>query len=136
MIELSGKPDEIYCSVLNAIFDAKDRREVALFHDQTAEAKEEPRAGYPPFSLLQAFFKSVSPAGELEPAEFDEDAKPMGTLSHHDACRWLAAQLELDWDALRAEDAQFDSAEPPYGVEDFCNLDVGEILSAQPISPF
>ena len=42
MIELSGKPNEIYCSVLNAIFEADDRREVALFHDQKAEAKEEP----------------------------------------------------------------------------------------------
>ena len=82
--------------------------------------------GYTPVGLLQAYFHPSS-AGELEPADFDENDKPTGTLSEDAACQWLAAQLDLNWDALRAEDAQIMFAEPPYGVEEFCNLDVREI---------
>ncbi len=71
-----------------------------------------------PIGLLCSHFVSVTPDGELEPAELDENGDPMGSLSPEEAARWLCGQLDMDWDAEKAEDERQLQADFDDGLTD------------------
>jgi hypothetical protein len=103
------------------------------------------KAGYTPIAVITDFFCGVSPDGDLEPAEFDENDAPLGNLPIDTAARWLCDQLSLNWDTLREEDIQlreeaiqrdFADPIPPGAIPPGASVAAAEPIADIAVSPF
>lgn len=82
--------------------------------------------GYTPIELVKNIADGINEDGNLVLAEFDDNAKPQGSLRDDEACRWVAGKLGIDWDAECQKDVDEAFSDPPCDVAALSSLNTKE----------